>query len=53
VNTTEQFNAGYGDGSGFVTFETKHRSGSELDPAMVLFDKVVEVFGRSQLRALG
>ena len=50
---TKQFKAGYGDGSGFVFFEAKHRSGSELDPAMVLFDKVVEVLGRSQLRALG
>jgi hypothetical protein len=39
VNTTEQSNASYGDGSGFVTFETKHRSNSELDPTMVLFDK--------------
>ncbi len=33
-------------------FEAKHRSGSELDLTMVLFDEVVEVLGRSNFRVL-
>jgi hypothetical protein len=35
------------------TFEAEHRTGSGLDPTMILLDEVVQIFGRPHLRALG
>jgi hypothetical protein len=49
VNTTEQFDAGNGDGSRCEGLEAEHRPGSALDTAVILFNQVVQVFGRSQL----
>lgn len=38
VNAAKQFNAGNRSGRALKILEAEHGSGSELDPAMILFD---------------
>jgi len=44
ANTAEQFDAGDCSGRAIVVFEAEHGPGPELDPSMILFNQVVQVF---------
>jgi len=43
VDTPKQFYASDGDGGSFEVLEAQHGTGSGFDPAMILFDQVVQV----------
>jgi hypothetical protein len=43
VNTVEEFHASDRDSGRLEVLETEHRSGSGLDAAVILLDKVVQI----------
>jgi len=53
VDTPKQFYASDGDGGSFEVLEAQHGTGSGFDPAMILFDQVVQVLRGSQFCAPG
>jgi hypothetical protein len=53
ADTVKQFDSGKGDGGGVEVLEAENGTSSGFDAAVVLFNQIVQILRRAQLRAFG